>query len=98
MNTGFVVDSAPAQSTEPSSPSIQPALAALAGDFLSEDAFAQFVGKSLRTIRRWHSDRTGPARTKIGRKILYKKSAVVAWLSAHETHPPRSDRRHRRGR
>ena len=52
----------------------------LAADLISEQDFAQTFGKSLRTVRRWHLERRGPRRTRIGKSIFYRRESVEAWL------------------
>jgi hypothetical protein len=37
-----------------------------------------------KTLDRWHLDKMGPPRTKLGRTVLYKKSSVAAWLAKQE--------------
>ncbi|GLO76493.1 hypothetical protein MACH18_35730 [Phaeobacter italicus] len=51
---------------------------------------AKLLGVSTRTLSRWHALRVGPARCKIGRKVLYRREAVNAWLAQNETQPTRS--------
>lgn len=51
---------------------------------------AKLLGVSTRTLSRWHALRVGPARCKIGRKVLYRREAVNAWLAQNETQPARS--------
>ena len=51
---------------------------------------AKLLGVSTRTLSRWHALRVGPARCKIGRKVLYRREAVNAWLAQNETRPTRS--------
>ena len=53
-------------------------------DYLSEQEFADQIGRTLRTVRRWHAYRQGPPRTQIGKKILYKRDSVSKWLTANE--------------
>jgi len=48
---------------------------------------ADFIGVSQRTLDRWHALRRGPARITIGRKILYRLDAILAWLHDNETAP-----------
>ena len=51
------------------------------GDYLTKDQLAQQLGRSTRTIDRWHTQRIGPQRTKVGNKlILYSKKSVSEWL------------------
>ena len=52
-------------------------------DYLTKDQLARQLGRSTRTIDRWHTQRIGPRRTKVGNKlVLYRKSAVSEWLEA----------------
>jgi excisionase family DNA binding protein len=39
---------------------------------------SKLLGVSTRTLSRWHALRVGPARCKIGRKVLYRREAVNA--------------------
>ncbi|MBB1492004.1 helix-turn-helix domain-containing protein [Paracoccus sp. MC1854] len=48
---------------------------------------AALLGVSPRTLSRWHAQRVGPARCKLGRTVLYRRTAVEAWLESNETHP-----------
>lgn len=50
---------------------------------------AEQLGISLRTLNRWHAQRVGPARCKVGRTVLYRKASVDIWLEQNETHPVR---------
>lgn len=51
---------------------------------------AQLLGISTRTLSRWHALCYGPPRCRIGRTVLYRKSAIFAWLEANEIQPTRS--------
>ena len=52
-------------------------------DYLTKDQLARQLGRSTRTIDRWHTQRIGPRRTKVGNKlVLFSKSAVAEWLEA----------------
>jgi len=51
---------------------------------------AKMLGISTRTLNRWHALRYGPPRCKIGRIVLYRQSAIFAWLEANETQPTRT--------
>ena len=37
-----------------------------------------------RTLDRWHNQRKGPPRTKVGSKVIYKVEAVREWLDAQQ--------------
>jgi hypothetical protein len=54
-------------------------------DYFEEHDFAAVVDRDVRTIRRWHHFRIGPPRIRVGRKILYRKAAVIRWLEQNET-------------
>ena len=45
---------------------------------------ASELGVCVRTIDRWHLLRKGPPRTRVGKKVLYKRSDVSAWISNNQ--------------
>lgn len=51
---------------------------------------AETLRVSERTLHRWHALRVGPARCKVGRRVLYRQTAIDAWLTANETKPVRT--------
>jgi predicted DNA-binding transcriptional regulator AlpA len=51
--------------------------------YITEADLAALMRKSLRTIRRMAERRVGPPRITVGKTILYKTSAVEAWLEEH---------------
>ncbi len=53
-------------------------------DLVSEREFANLVGKSLRTVRRWQIERRGPRRTVLGRSVFYSRQAIEDFLRQHE--------------
>ncbi len=57
---------------------------------MKSDEVTGLLDVSLRTLSRWHSQRVGPARCKVGRTILYRSDALANWLSENETPPVRS--------
>jgi hypothetical protein len=64
-------------------------------DILPEEEARQFLSErigrvSIRTLRHWHQYGYGPARVRIGRRIGYRRAALVQWLNANEERPPRS--------
>jgi Helix-turn-helix domain len=67
-------------------------------DYFEEQEFAAVLDRDVRTVRRWHSKRTGPPRVRVGRKILYKKSSVARWLEQNETHTLSSNKTRGNGR
>ena len=55
----------------------------LAG-WVSRADLARELGLTEDTLRRWEDRRTGPACVRAGRKVLYRRSAIEAWLAAQE--------------
>jgi predicted DNA-binding transcriptional regulator AlpA len=53
-------------------------------EFLDEDQCAASLGLSPITLSRWRMQRKGPPFTKIGRRILYSRGSVRAWVAAQE--------------
>jgi hypothetical protein len=52
--------------------------------FLTPVQLSRLLGISIRTLGRWHAEKRGPARISIGQVILYRASAVRAWLRHNE--------------
>jgi hypothetical protein len=67
----------------------------LSEEYWTEQQFAQFVRKTVRTVRSWQQQRCGPARIACGKTILYRRSAIEAWLRARESRPCRQPRARR---
>lgn len=53
-------------------------------DYLSRRELAEELGVAERTVYRWHLAGEGPPITKLGMRVLYRRSAVTAWLEARE--------------
>jgi predicted DNA-binding transcriptional regulator AlpA len=53
-------------------------------DYLTTPELAAELGRSTRTLDRWALTGDGPPRTLIGRKTLYRRDAVLAWLRSRE--------------
>ncbi len=51
---------------------------------LTEDELAKLLNTHPMTLLRWRRERRGPPFTRIGRRILYRKAAVEAWLLRQE--------------
>ena len=60
-------------------------------DLLTRSDLARFLNVSEKTINRWYAERKGPPRVKVGRKVFYRKEAVLEWIARQEEVPPRSD-------
>src|ERR1700674_3398220 len=65
--------------------------------YLSESQLAGELNKNIRTLKRWHELRVGPARTFIGRAIFYRRDSVLAWLAGKEQRKTRTSKRVRSG-
>jgi predicted DNA-binding transcriptional regulator AlpA len=53
-------------------------------DFMSELALASELGVSTKTIARWRKSGRGPRRTRIGKSVFYRRTAVTEWLAECE--------------
>ncbi len=51
--------------------------------------------KNKRTLSRWEAEGFGPPITRIGTRVLYRKTALLEWLASQEKNP-RSARPSRR--
>ena len=56
----------------------------LLADYISPTEVATGLNISLRTLERWHRLREAPARTYIGKRVLYSRKSVTAWLRSRE--------------
>ena len=54
-------------------------------NYYTETEVAEFLGKSIFSLRADACRRKGAPRTKIGRRILYKKSSFEKWILEKET-------------
>lgn len=53
-------------------------------EYISPEHLAAELHISTRTLDRWHALREGPPRTKLGKRILYRRESVAAWLRSRE--------------
>lgn len=53
-------------------------------EFFTKQELAAELGRNPRTVDRWDALGTGPPRTHIGRKVLYRRASVQKWLTAQE--------------
>ena len=54
-------------------------------DYWNEEQLAAELDNcSVKTLRRWEEEKSGPPITKIGRKNFYRKAAVAEWLRSCE--------------
>jgi hypothetical protein len=56
----------------------------LLSEFFTKGELATELGRNQRTLDRWDLLRTGPPRTYVGRKVLYRRASVQKWLAAQE--------------
>ncbi|MBF5082333.1 helix-turn-helix domain-containing protein [Quadrisphaera sp. INWT6] len=54
-------------------------------DFLLTREVAELLRTPESTVRYWRHVRTGPPSIKVGRRVLYSRDAVLAWLQERET-------------
>ena len=66
--------------------------------YLRPPQLAERLWVSLRTLSRWHAERTGPPRITKGRLVLYRLEAVRQWLETNEGHARASTRHRESGR
>jgi hypothetical protein len=52
--------------------------------FLTKQELAAELGRNARTLDRWAVLGIGPPRTRIGRKILYRRTSIQKWIVARE--------------
>ena len=65
---------------------------ALLDTYLTKSQAAAELGVTDRTLNRWHTERIGPPRTKIGARIYYRREAVAEWVRNREVVPAREKR------
>jgi predicted DNA-binding transcriptional regulator AlpA len=56
----------------------------LLSDYLTPRKVAAELGICEKTLARWHAARSGPPRVNIGRRLLYRRTAVADWLQRKE--------------
>ena len=57
---------------------------ALLGGYLFDKELAAELKLHPRTLRKLEEQGLGPPRTRVGRKVLYRRAAVEEWLLARE--------------
>lgn len=64
--------------------SLQIVMDNLLADFLTQDEVAAELKLCERTLDRWRRLGEGPPITKLGRRVLYRRSSLQAWLCSQE--------------
>lgn len=57
-------------------------------DWISREQLARELRLTSDTLARWEARREGPPCTRIGRKTLYRRAAVLDWIRAQEQAQP----------
>ena len=65
----------------------------LLGGWISRADLAQQLQVTEGTLRRWEAQRWGPPCIRAGRKIYYRRSAVLEWMEEREAAGQRRGRR-----
>ncbi|WP_019956191.1 helix-turn-helix transcriptional regulator [Yoonia vestfoldensis] len=68
----------------------------LLADWISREQLASELGIACDTLARWEARQLGPPCTRIGRKVLYRRSTVENWINAQEQTRPTRPRRGRK--
>ena len=55
-----------------------------APDLLTTKELAAYLRKPVATVRGWRYRKVGPAGFRLGREVVYRRSAVDAWLTERE--------------
>jgi hypothetical protein len=54
---------------------------------VAEPDAAALLGVKVQTLRKWAVQRKGPARVKCGKRVLYRRASLHAWLAGQEYDP-----------
>ncbi|SDX72544.1 helix-turn-helix transcriptional regulator [Roseicitreum antarcticum] len=68
----------------------------LLADWISREQLAGELGIACDTLARWEARQLGPPCTRIGRKVLYRRTTVENWINAQEQTRPARTRRGRK--
>lgn len=58
-------------------------------DLLTDSQLATLINVKEMTLLHWRREGKGPAFTKLGGTVFYRRSAVEAWIADQETSPGR---------
>ena len=59
----------------------------LLSEWMTRAELARALCVTEDTLGRWHRQRKGPSSVKAGRRVLYRRSSVLAWIDAQEQDP-----------
>jgi hypothetical protein len=76
-------------------PALQEQPPNLLADWISREQLAGELGLASDTLARWEARQLGPPCTRIGRKVLYRRTSVQNWISAQEQGRPAKTYRRR---
>jgi hypothetical protein len=62
----------------------------LLADYLSEHEAAPQLHQKVRTLRLWRQQGVGPGWIKVGRRVMYARTTILAWLQSLEHKPVRA--------
>jgi hypothetical protein len=77
----------PAKAALSNSTAPTPDSSAILNDYFTEVECARELEMAPITLAIWRMQKKGPPVTRIGRRILYRKSSVRAWLQSQERPP-----------
>lgn len=58
-------------------------------EYATNSEAAAELGKTDRTLARWRAEGKGPAYTRVGKSIYYRRSALLEYARANEVNPVR---------
>ncbi|MBK1724700.1 helix-turn-helix transcriptional regulator [Thiocystis violacea] len=64
-------------------------MTSITADYLTDDETAAELRVTKRTLARWRAESRGPAWTKVGRSVMYRRAAIARWLGNREQIPMR---------
>lgn len=53
------------------------------------EAVSRYIGVPIKTLEHWRHTGTGPAYSRLGKHVRYRRADVDSWLEAHTTRPDR---------
>ncbi len=60
------------------------AASGILSEYVEKEELAAQLGLNSRTLDRWDVLGTGPPRTRVGRKVFYRRESVRKWLTGRE--------------